>query len=43
VPERPILGVDAESDFAPELVHGLLTSKLDLALIAHPGANRKLP
>jgi DNA-binding transcriptional LysR family regulator len=31
-----------QSDFAPELAHGLVTSKLDLALIAHPGANRKL-
>jgi DNA-binding transcriptional LysR family regulator len=31
-----------QSDFAPELVHGLLTAKLDLALVANPGPNRKL-
>src|ERR1022692_1590063 len=31
-----------QSDFAPDLVHGLLTSRLDLALIANPSPNRKL-
>jgi DNA-binding transcriptional LysR family regulator len=31
-----------QSDFAPELVHGLLASRLDLALIANPSPNRKL-
>jgi len=42
LPLHPSLLLNMQSDFAPELVHGLLTSKLDLALIANPGANRKL-
>jgi len=42
LPLHPNLLLSMQSDFAPELVHGLATSKLDLALIAHPGANRKL-
>jgi DNA-binding transcriptional LysR family regulator len=42
LPLHPNLLLSMQSDFAPELVHGLVTSKLDLALIAHPGANRKL-
>ena len=42
LPLHPNLLLNMQSDFAPELVHGLLTSKLDLALIANPGANRKL-
>jgi DNA-binding transcriptional LysR family regulator len=42
LPLHPNLLLSMQSDFAPELVHGLSTSKLDLALIAHPGANRKL-
>ena len=31
-----------QRDFAPELVRGLLTSSLDLALIANPAAERKV-
>ncbi len=42
LPLHPNVVLHMQSDFAPELVHGLLTSRLDLALIAHPGANRKL-
>jgi DNA-binding transcriptional LysR family regulator len=42
LPLHPNLHLSMQSDFAPELVHGLATSRLDLALIAHPGANRKL-
>jgi len=42
LPLHPNLLLNMQSDFAPELVHGVLTSKLDLALIANPGANRKL-
>jgi DNA-binding transcriptional LysR family regulator len=42
LPLHPNLLLSMQSDFAPELVHGLLTAKLDLALIAHPGANRQL-
>jgi DNA-binding transcriptional LysR family regulator len=42
LPLHPNLVLNMQSDFAPELVHGLMTSRLDLALIAHPGANRKL-
>jgi DNA-binding transcriptional LysR family regulator len=30
------------SDFAPELIHDLVVSKLDLAFVANPGPNRKL-
>jgi DNA-binding transcriptional LysR family regulator len=42
LPLHPNLVLYTQSDFAPELVQGVLTSKLDLALIAHPGPNRKL-
>ncbi len=42
LPLHPNLLLSMQSDFAPELVHGVATSKLDLALIAHPGATRKL-
>jgi DNA-binding transcriptional LysR family regulator len=42
LPLHPNLVLHMQSDFAPELVRGLLTSKLDLALIAHPSANLKL-
>ena len=42
LPLYPNLVLHMQSDFAPELVHGLLTSRLDLALIAHPSPNRKL-
>lgn len=42
LPLYPKLHIDLHSDFAPELIHGLLVSKLDLALIANPGPNRKL-
>ncbi len=34
--------VHLHSDFAPELVHDVIVSKLDLALITNPGPNRKL-
>jgi DNA-binding transcriptional LysR family regulator len=42
LPLYPKLRIDLHSDFAPELIHALLVSKLDLALIANPGPNRKL-
>ncbi len=42
LPLYPNLLLHVQSDFAPELVHGLLTGRLDLALIAHPSPNRKL-
>ncbi|HEV3439770.1 MAG TPA: LysR family transcriptional regulator [Gemmata sp.] len=42
LPLHPGLAIHMQSDFAPELVHGLLASSLDLALIANPAANRKL-
>lgn len=42
LPLYPNLCVHLKSDFAPDLIHDLLVSKLDLALIANPGPNRKL-
>lgn len=42
LPLYPNLRINLHSDFAPELVHDLIVSKLDLALIANPGPNRKL-
>ncbi len=42
LPMHPNLSLRTQSDFAPELVHGLMSSTLDLALIAHPGPNRQL-
>lgn len=42
LPLYPDLHVSLHSDFAPELVHDLVVSKLDLALIANPGSNRKI-
>jgi DNA-binding transcriptional LysR family regulator len=42
LPLHPDLDLYMQSDFAPELVHGLLASSLDLALIANPAADRKL-
>jgi DNA-binding transcriptional LysR family regulator len=42
LPLHPNLLLNMQSDYAPELVHGLLTGKLDLALIANPDSNRKL-
>jgi DNA-binding transcriptional LysR family regulator len=42
LPLYPNLNVHLHSDFAPDLVHDLTVSKLDLALVANPGANRKL-
>lgn len=42
LPLYPNLQVHLHSDFAPELLHSLTVSKLDLALVANPGANRKL-
>ena len=42
LPLYPNLHVHLHSDFAPELVHDIIVSKLDLALITNPGPNRKL-
>jgi DNA-binding transcriptional LysR family regulator len=42
LPLHPSLVLHIQSDYSPDLVHGLLTSKLDLAVIAHPGANLQL-
>lgn len=42
LPLYPNLVLHMQSDFAPELVHGLLTGRLDLALIANPSPTRKL-
>jgi DNA-binding transcriptional LysR family regulator len=42
LPLYPQLQIQLRSDFAPELIHDLIVSKLDLALIANPGPNRKL-
>ncbi len=42
LPLYPNLKVSLHSDFAPELVHSLLVGKLDMALVANPGPNRKL-
>ena len=42
LPRFPKLRINLHSDFAPELVHGLLVSRFDLALIANPEPNRKL-
>lgn len=42
LPLYPKLRLSLHSDFAPELVHDLSVAKLDLALIANPGTNKKL-
>lgn len=42
LPLYPNLHVHLHSDFAPNLVHDLTVSKLDIALVANPGANGKL-
>lgn len=42
LPLYPNLDLRMQSEFAPDLVHGLLTGRFDLALIAHPSPNRKL-
>jgi len=42
LPLYPNLKINLHSDFAPELVHALMVGKLDMALIANPGSNRKL-
>jgi DNA-binding transcriptional LysR family regulator len=42
LPLYPNLNIHMQSDFAPELERGLVTSKLDLALIANPSSNRKI-
>ena len=42
LPLYPNLHVQLHSDFASELVHDLTVSKLDIALVANPGPNRKL-
>ena len=42
LPLYPNLSLHMQSEFAPELEHGVVTSKLDLALIANPSGNRKL-
>ena len=42
LPLYPNINIHMQSDFAPELEHGVVTGKLDLALIANPSSNRKL-
>jgi DNA-binding transcriptional LysR family regulator len=42
LPLYPTLKINLQSEFSPELVHSLLTSHLDLALITHPDKNPKL-
>ena len=42
LPLHPNLNVDLISEFAPELAHGVLTGRLDLALIASPDPNPRL-
>ena len=42
LPLYPNLSVQLHSDFAPDLVHDLIVSKIDLALITNPEPNRKL-
>lgn len=42
LPLYPNLDIHLHSDFAPELVHDLVVSKIDLALITNPGPNRRL-
>jgi DNA-binding transcriptional LysR family regulator len=42
LPLHPDLDVQLHSEFAPELEHGVLCSRLDLALITHPDANPRL-
>jgi len=42
LPLHPNLDVQLHSEFAPELEHGVLHSRLDLALITHPSENPRL-
>ena len=42
LPLHPNLDVELHSEFAPELEHGVLCSRLDLALITHPDHNPRL-
>jgi DNA-binding transcriptional LysR family regulator len=42
LPLHPNLDVQLHSEFAPELEHGVLQSRLDLALITHPTENPRL-
>jgi DNA-binding transcriptional LysR family regulator len=42
LPLYPNLKVNFHSDFAPELVNAVVVGKLDMALIANPGSNKKL-
>jgi DNA-binding transcriptional LysR family regulator len=42
LPLHPHLDIQLQSDFAPELAHDVLTSRLDLALITHPDLNPRL-
>jgi DNA-binding transcriptional LysR family regulator len=42
LPLYPNLHVHLHSDYVPELIHDLMVSKLDLALVENPGPNRKL-
>jgi DNA-binding transcriptional LysR family regulator len=42
LPLYPNLQLSLHSDFAPELIYNLAVGKLDLALIANPGSNKKL-
>jgi DNA-binding transcriptional LysR family regulator len=42
LPLHPNLDVQLHSEFSPELEHGVLSSRLDLALITHPDHNPRL-
>jgi len=42
LPLHPNLDIELRSEFAPELEHGVLCSRLDLALITHPYQNPRL-
>jgi DNA-binding transcriptional LysR family regulator len=42
LPLHPNLDIEVHSEFAPELEHGILCSRLDLALITHPYQNPRL-
>jgi DNA-binding transcriptional LysR family regulator len=42
LPLHPNLDIQLHSEFAPELEHGVLCSRLDLALITHPAVNPRL-
>jgi DNA-binding transcriptional LysR family regulator len=42
LPLHPNLDIQLQSEFAPDLAHDVLTSRLDLALITHPDLNPRL-